>query len=133
MDHNFFLPFPISVNGYYLKGKILTRRGRLFKEKVEAAIFEQGALNLRISIRLAFSMILYPPDRRVRDLDNCVKSLQDALTRAGVWEDDRLIDQLSVARGEVLKGGLCVVRISPAVAVLSEGRDICELKHFAHL
>lgn len=33
-------------------------------------------------------MIEFPPDARRRDIDNYNKALFDALTHAGIWEDD---------------------------------------------
>nr|WP_246877229.1 RusA family crossover junction endodeoxyribonuclease [Pantoea ananatis] len=35
--------------------------------------------------------MLYPLDKRNRDLDNYQKTLFDSLTHAGVWVDDRQI------------------------------------------
>ena len=40
--------------------------------------------------------------RRGGDLDNRIKSLQDALTEAGVWIDDSQVDDLRVIRGGVI-------------------------------
>jgi len=55
---------------------------------------------------------LFPPDRRKRDVDNILKALLDALTHAGVYEDDSFIDDLRVVRGAVIKGGYCRVVLS---------------------
>jgi crossover junction endodeoxyribonuclease RusA len=52
---------------------------------------------LRIDVR--------PPDRRRRDIDNLVKPVADALVRAGIIEDDSLVDVLSVWRDAPVKGG----------------------------
>ena len=54
---------------------------------------------LRVAVRLA------PPDRRRRDIDNVCKALFDALTHAGVWEDDRQIMELEMAMDAPVKGG----------------------------
>lgn len=35
----------------------------------------------------------------------------NALQRAGVFDDDEQVDRLTVTRGEIIKGGLCVVTI----------------------
>lgn len=38
--------------------------------------------------------------RRKTDIDNRVKPLLDALTRAGVWDDDSQVDALKIRRAE---------------------------------
>ena len=63
------------------------------------------------SQRLEISITLYPPDKRVRDIDNVVKSTFDALVQAGAFDDDSCIDVLLVQRGEVIKGGKAKVEI----------------------
>jgi len=121
------LPFPISVNNYYMlvgRRKILSARGRLFKESVSDACHEQGAHGLSLDIRLCLAVILYPPDRRVRDIDNCMKSLLDSLTLAEVFTDDRLIDQLMIYRGAVRKGGSCTVLINEGGPIIPDGYSI---------
>lgn len=63
--------------------------------------------------RLMVSVILYPPDKRRRDIDNPIKILLDSLQRACVFEDDSQIDRLLVERGAQVKGGSCKVIIMP--------------------
>lgn len=46
------------------------------------------------SVRLRFFM----PDKRRTDIDRLAATLLDALTRAGVLEDDRFVDKLSCER-----------------------------------
>jgi crossover junction endodeoxyribonuclease RusA len=43
-------------------------------------------------------------------LDNVPKAVFDALTHAGVWQDDSQIDDMRVTRCNVFKGG--AVRVS---------------------
>jgi crossover junction endodeoxyribonuclease RusA len=50
--------------------------------------------------RVGVTMELYPPDRRKRDIDNYCKGPLDALTHAGVWEDDEQIDELHIYKRE---------------------------------
>jgi crossover junction endodeoxyribonuclease RusA len=61
--------------------------------------------------RLAVTIKLYPPDRRVRDIDNVVKSTLDALCQAGVFADDGQIDMLHVTREQVIKFGAAEIFI----------------------
>lgn len=61
---------------------------------------------------LAVVCEVFPPDNRRRDLDNTWKPLADALTHAGVWQDDSQIIDLRLVRGEVRQGGQVVVSIS---------------------
>ena len=63
------------------------------------------------SARLEMKVVLYPRDRRKQDIDNRIKALWDALGDAGVFEDDEQIDVLIVERGEIKKGGGCLVLI----------------------
>ena len=105
------LPFPPTVNSYYLKGKIISSKGRVFRESVEQECAEQIVQNLKLMDRLECAVILYPPDSRTRDLDNYLKALQDAITHAGVWEDDKQIDYGEQYRGQIVPGGACKVRI----------------------
>ena len=53
---------------------------------------------------------LYPRDRRIQDIDNRIKALWDAL-EGWVYEDDSQIDVLLVQRGEIRKGGGCLIMI----------------------
>ena len=45
---------------------------------------------------LALVVHLYPPDRRRRDADNCLKCLQDSLVHAGAMRDDSQVKILHV-------------------------------------
>jgi Holliday junction resolvase RusA-like endonuclease len=41
----------------------------------------------------------FPPDARRRDIDNYNKALFDALTHAGIWEDDSQVQRMLVEWG----------------------------------
>jgi len=114
-DIHLELIFPPTVNSYYghnTRGiKYITKRGRVFRETCAELCLQQNAYGLEINNRLSVDVILYPPDRRIRDLDNYMKALLDALTISKVWEDDSLIDTLTIHRGKIVKGGKCAVRI----------------------
>jgi crossover junction endodeoxyribonuclease RusA len=68
-------------------------------------------LPARLQQPLAVTLRVHAPDRRARDLDNLPKALLDAITHAGLWEDDSLIDELHIYRCGPIKGGCVVVQI----------------------
>ncbi|WP_076737818.1 RusA family crossover junction endodeoxyribonuclease [Cronobacter sakazakii] len=122
------LPFPPSVNTYWravnsgpLKGRVLiSAKGRAYQSNACAAIIEQlRKLPKPSSALAAVEIILFPPDARRRDIDNYNKALFDALTHAGIWEDDSQVCRMLVEWGPVVKKGKVEITISkyePAVA-----------------
>jgi crossover junction endodeoxyribonuclease RusA len=106
------LPFSPSVNSLYrtFKGRmILSKRGRQFRVDSLAMILTQE--RHKFTGRVAVEYKLYPPDKRRRDLDNCIKALHDTLTHAGIWNDDEQVDDLRVIRCECVPGGKVIVQI----------------------
>lgn len=117
-----FLPFPPSINHYYVSGRnrqrFISAAGSRFRADVGKSLEENNAINLKLDMKLNVEVILYPPDKKVRDLDNYMKALLDSLTHGGLWADDSLIDQLSIYRGERTRGGLVRIEVNPAGPVL---------------
>lgn len=107
------LPFPVSVNALYRvrksgKGVYMTKRGEKFYELAKLMLLEQRPERLPADERLVVDILVYPPDKRDRDLDNCVKVLFDAVTKARIWQDDALVDRVTVYRGDARgKSGAC--------------------------
>ncbi|EDH9115186.1 hypothetical protein CC339_21660, partial [Salmonella enterica subsp. enterica serovar Typhimurium] len=108
------LPFPPSVNTYWRapnKGPLAGRHlisavGRKYQSAACVAIIEQLRRLPKPSTELAaVEIILYPPDKRIWDLDNYNKALFDALTHAGVWEDDSQVKRMLVEWGPVFPKG----------------------------
>lgn len=107
------LPLPPTINHYY--GVRGTRRyikpaGVAFRQAVADIVADAGHKTLEG--RIALFAAIHPADRRRQDLDNRSKSLQDALTHAGVWLDDEQIDELTLVRREVVRGGMVKVVIT---------------------
>lgn len=106
------IPYPPSVNTYWgFKGhrRFLTPKANQFKSAVAQIVSDQ---QIKFgNQRLEISITLYPPDRRIRDIDNVVKSTFDSLVQAGAFEDDSCIDVLLVQRGAIIKGGKAEVTI----------------------
>lgn len=110
------LPFPPSVNGYWRAtstGMKISASGRSFRINAFAAVMEQlKRAPQPITVNVEVNVLLFPPDKRHRDLDNYLKALFDSLTHAGVWGDDKQIKRFAVEWGPVTKGGKSEVVIS---------------------
>ena len=130
MKTDFFLPFPPSINSYYTKtrnGVYLSKRGRGFQSSGIDSIKEQLAGHPIIDYPIHLSLILYPPDKKSRDLDNYIKPVQDCIQNSGILVNDSLVDQLVVFRGAITPKGSCFVRIRAAGPILcnnSGSRDL---------
>lgn len=112
------LPFPPSLNTYWrnVQGRtIVSRAGRDYRRQVQIDVaarrLRDPSLPKGLSQPLAVTLRVHAPDRRARDLDNLPKGLLDALTHAGLWEDDSLIDELHIYRCGPIKGGCVVVQV----------------------
>lgn len=110
------LPLPPSINSYWgFSGhrRFINKAGLAFKEAVADYVAEYKVPSLGTA-RLEFQVTLYPKDKRRQDIDNRIKALWDALSDngAGVFQDDSQIDVLIVHRGQIKKGGGCLVYIS---------------------
>lgn len=115
------LPFPPSVNTYWrspnngpFKGRtLISQKGRAFQSAACAAIIEQlRRLPKPSSLAASVEIVLYPPDARQRDIDNYNKALFDALTHAGVWEDDSQVKRMLVEWGSQVPGGKVEITIT---------------------
>ncbi|EOT1503432.1 RusA family crossover junction endodeoxyribonuclease [Enterobacter hormaechei] len=115
------LPFPPSVNTYWrapnkgpLKGRhLISAKGRAYQSAACVAIVEQLRFLPKPSTApAAVEIILYPPDERRRDIDNYNKALFDALTHAGIWEDDCQVQRMLVEWGPKVRGGRVEISIT---------------------
>jgi len=109
------LPYPPSVNHYWRRvgaRTLISRGGRAFRQAVCSLLRERGIRP--VSGRLAVEVIVYPPDRRRRDVDNVFKALLDAMQHGGVYADDNQIVRLSIEKREPIEGGKTIVQIRNA-------------------
>lgn len=104
-DYVFDLPLPPSVNKLYFKGRILTPIGRQFCSYVK----ENCKIDKTITSKLRMDVVMFPANGHKRDVDNILKCLMDSFTKAGIYQDDKLIYDLNVTKGDIFKGGACVV------------------------
>ena len=109
------LPWPPSLNHYYRSVKdrvLIARAGRAYQRVVAKEAMIQRARNRFGRERLRLEITAHVPDNRRRDLDNMLKAMLDALQSARVIDNDELIDDLRIRRGELVDGGEMRIRIS---------------------
>jgi crossover junction endodeoxyribonuclease RusA len=113
------LPWPPTANTYWrhpttgkLAGRhLISASGRTYRTRVYEAVVTQLRCFPRLSGRLRVSYRCAPPDLRKRDLSNLLKATEDALTHAGVWNDDGQIDEIHMVREFPEKFGSLHVQI----------------------
>lgn len=106
-NNTLILPWPPSVNHYWLargKMRFLSAPAKKFRYDV-AQLCHMFALvnhaNYPLLGRLSVHINVFPPDKRIRDIDNLLKSTLDSLTHAGVYLDDSQIDKITIMRKEI--------------------------------
>ena len=109
------LPWPPSVNHVWRcvgSKTLLSAEGRKYREAVGQHCLLGRIAGKRLEGRLSVKILVNPPDRRRRDIDNLTKVPLDALTHAAVWLDDSQIDELYIRRDEIKKGGFITIQIT---------------------
>jgi crossover junction endodeoxyribonuclease RusA len=92
------------VNNYWVgTGRTckVSDRGRDFHDLVAMTIPQ-----LNTMARLKLDVTFHFPNKQRRDIDNFLKATIDSLVKCGLCVDDEQFDELSVKRGEIIKGGL---------------------------
>lgn len=118
------LPWPPQVNHLYAVANIRSHKTgksspRKFLSKKAVQYYEaatkeaqaQGKAGRRLGGSLRLILVLHAPTKAAYDVDNRCKALCDALTKAGVIDDDSSVDSLVVERGMPVKGGMVVVTV----------------------
>lgn len=103
------VPYPPTANTFYrhvsIRGSVrvlISKKGREYQAAVARSL-PRGLRPIRDRIKLTVTFCR--KDRVSVDLGNLDKALLDALTKAGVWADDSLIDDQRFIRGPVDTGG----------------------------
>lgn len=110
------LGWPVSVNNYWIsaaKGhhKYISIKGMEYRADVYSRVYQHA--NAFKDGLIDISIKAYPPDKRIRDLDNILKCLMDCLQHAKIFTDDSQINKLLIERFEIRKGGELHVTIKP--------------------
>jgi len=106
------LPYPPSINSYWgFKGhrRFLTKKANEFKELAKIEVYKQP---IRFNDKLLEATITwFPPDRRIRDIDNPLKPLFDSLVQANLMNDDSQIRKITIEFAGITKGGKAEIEI----------------------
>lgn len=124
MPVTLLLPWPPSVNHYKRVGKLIrTKNGKIYQPRINsrstlayylevakrALLFEP--VKIAQGSNLQVTLLLHPPDKRKRDIDNILKVLLDSLVHANLIEDDFFIKKLVVEKFYPIKDGKVFVTI----------------------
>ena len=92
------IPYPPTANNLFFnksgRGRVKTERYRTWLRAAGNELLVQRPPKLTGKVVLSIS--LGRPDRRKRDLSNCIKPIEDLLVAHGLIEDDSLVERLSI-------------------------------------
>jgi len=107
------LPLPPTINSYWgFSGhrRFLTTKAVQFKAEVAHEVSQQkirfGNAKLEMTVTINFR------DKRIADISNRLKALEDALVQAGLMDDDSQLKVIHLYEGPIVKGGKCSVKIN---------------------
>lgn len=122
------LPYPPSANSHWKlrarpdgRGRVipsayLSKEGKEYRKTVSdycrALRIQPSDGRLRVTVQVFF------PDARIRDIDNLLKPLLDALTYAGAWDDDKQVRDLRIVDKGKRPPGYVIVQIEPLEELL---------------
>ncbi|AGH74492.1 Crossover junction endodeoxyribonuclease rusA [Edwardsiella piscicida C07-087] len=96
----------------------MSARGRAFHTECQARVLEQlRRYPTPMAGDLSVHVVLYPPTRARRDLDNFFKAPLDSMTKIGIWHDDSQIKRLTAEFGEVVKGGCVEITVQQILSL----------------
>ena len=100
---NLTLPWPPSVNRYWrnINGRtLISREARAYKLLIQKLTLSIKKICLHG--RIFMNILVYPPDRRKRDIDNLIKIVADSLQDAGFYINDSQIDKIIIERMPII-------------------------------
>ncbi len=109
------LPYPPSGNHIHKHTRAGIHYLTPVARKYYADVAELFLINRQKGLddgKLHVEIDVYPPDRRRRDLDNLCKTVFDACTKAGIWNDDSQIHKLVVEKMNVVEHGRVSLRVT---------------------
>ena len=102
----FTAPYPPSVNHYWLtrgRYKFLSERARAYTAAMQNIVSKDVVCFKDAPVSL--DILVFPPDKRKRDIDNILKPILDSLAKAGVYDDDSQVHCIRICRAEQVKNG----------------------------
>ena len=114
-----------SLNGSYRP--YLAPKYRKFLKEVKALYLAQGAPRFENKELLQVGILLFPPHNRSYDVDNRIKPTLDALTKCGLWIDDRYVRRLYVSACMSVEHGAIIVEVEP----FEEKKELANAKTLA--
>ena len=106
------LKYPPSINHYWRMGNHridLSDEGRRYKSIVAGIV--RCARVQPFTSDVSLKIEAYPPDRRIRDLDNLMKAILDSLAGAGLYDDDSQVKHIEAWMREPLERGKVIVTV----------------------
>lgn len=107
------LPYPPSTNTLFANvkgGRVKSEGYQRWLRNAGNAIIEQGRRKMPGNVTLSIAVVR--PDKRRRDLDNCLKAVIDLLVSMAVIDDDSLVQKISIQW--IPSGDPCTVLIHQA-------------------
>lgn len=109
------LPWPPSINHYWRRhGHVIhvSTAGTRFARLVALAVRSQFA-SAPIDMPVAILIEAWAATKRSWDVDNRIKPLLDALTRAELWRDDSVVRDCRIVDRGRCRGGRVVLHVRP--------------------
>lgn len=114
-DYEFELPMPPSINTYRacVRNRLITsKKGREYLKLVSDVISELNLENEMLEQKILVHLTIHPRTKDKFDCSNYLKAYEDALVKCGFLEDDHWIEYSGIRKGEKVKGGKLLVKIS---------------------